>query len=104
MKRSNSISGKPSEKAFTVWDLLIVLVTVALVPFFLPILVPIRCRVPAARIHCVSNLKQVGLGFRIWSNDHAEKFPMATSTNNGGSLEFVANGEVYRHFLAISNE
>ena len=29
---------------------------------------------------------------------------MAVSTNSGGSLEFVGNGEVYRHFLVISNE
>lgn len=61
-------------------------------------------RTTAARIKCVSNLKQIGLALRLWSNDHGEKFPMAVSTNRGGSLEFIGAGEVFRHFLAVSNE
>jgi hypothetical protein len=58
----------------------------------------------APRIRCISNLKQVGLAFRIWSGDHGEKFPMALSTNEGGSMEFINGGEVLPHLLAISNE
>jgi hypothetical protein len=96
---------RPDEaKAFSVWDLMIVLVTVALVFFLLPIFARPRHRTTPSRINCVSNLKQIGLAFRMWSNDHEERFPMNLSTNKGGSLEFIDTGEVFRHFLAISNE
>ena len=105
MKPINSTSRKPSRNAFTVWDLLIVLVTVGLLLFLLPMWAFNRRGAPAAaRINCVSNLKQVGLAFRMWANDHAETFPMALSTNQEGAREFIASGEIYRHFQIISNE
>ena len=56
------------------------------------------------RIGCINNLKQIGLSFGIFANDHDGKFPMQLSTNNGGSLEFIAGGNAYRHFLALSKE
>ena len=61
----------------------------------------------ASRIRCVSHLKQIGLAFRMWSNDHGDKFPWdvaASATNGPGTKEFAGSGEVWRHFLAISNE
>ena len=58
----------------------------------------------AQRINCVSNLKQIGLSFRMWSNDHGDKFPWQVSTATNGTLEFAESPEVLRHFLAISNE
>ncbi len=58
------------------------------------------------RITCVSNLKQIGLAFRMWSNDHGEKFPweITSKGNNDGTKEFAKTGEVWRHFQAVSNE
>ncbi len=61
-------------------------------------------RARSQRIQCVSNLKQVGLGFRMWSNDHGEQFPMQVKARQGGSFEAIARGETYRHFAALSNE
>jgi prepilin-type processing-associated H-X9-DG protein len=46
----------------------------------------------------------VGLGFRTWALDHTVLYPMAVGTNFGGSLEYLATGEVFRHFEALSNE
>ena len=91
---------------FTGWDLLICVVTVVL---FLGVFLPIffsRPRVSSNRINCVSNLKQIGLAFRMWSNDNGGKFPMnsLSSGNNEGTLEFTLTGEVWRHFQIISNE
>jgi competence protein ComGC len=57
----------------------------------------------APRIGCVNNLRQVGLAARIWSNDHADEFPFA-STNAGGSLAWANSPEVFRHYQALSNE
>ena len=64
------------------------------------------CKAPARRINCVSNIKQIGLAMRMWANDHDGKFPMALSSGNtnGGTFEHNLTGEVWRHFLIISNE
>ncbi len=89
----------PRSRAFTAWDLLIVSVTVFLaVGFLLPWLAS-RHPTRAKRIHCVNNLKQIGLAFR----DH-ETLPWLVSTNQGGSKEYIETGEVFRHYLAASNE
>jgi hypothetical protein len=93
-------------RGFTGWDLLICVVTVVLfVSVFLPYLARPRCN-RSPRITCVYNLKQIGLAFRMWDNDHGEKFPMNSlaSNTNEGTLEFALTGEVWRHFQIISNE
>jgi hypothetical protein len=90
---------------FTGWDLLIVIVTVVLAGLLLPALIRPKAT-SGSRINCVSNLKQVGLAFRMWANDHDEKFPMQLSASgtNGGTMDFNLTGEVWRHFQIISNE
>jgi hypothetical protein len=91
---------------FTGWDLLICVVTATLVIGFLLMPRPTGCGAKASRINCVSNLKQIGLAFRMWSNDHGNRFPMAlpVSGTNGGTVDFNLTGEVWRHFQIISNE
>ena len=59
---------------------------------------------PSSRIACVNNLKQVSLAYRLWANDHDDSFPMAVSTNRGGTLEVAGTRDVFRHLQAISNE
>jgi prepilin-type N-terminal cleavage/methylation domain-containing protein/prepilin-type processing-associated H-X9-DG protein len=55
-------------------------------------------------ICCDCNLKQIGLSFRIFANDHNDTFPMGVSTNKGGSLEYLTTNEMFRHFQVMSNE
>lgn len=59
---------------------------------------------PRGRSICVSNLMQVGLASRMWAQEHGDKFPWAVSTNEGGTLEFASTPDVFRHFLALTNE
>lgn len=75
---------------------------VLLAVFLLPILARTRAR--SSRITCVSNLKHIGLAFRMWGNDHNDTYPFAVSTNDGGTLPFVDSGNAFPHFAAISNE
>ena len=90
-------------QASTFTDVLIVIVTLALLAaLFLPALV--RPKTRSSRASCVSNLKQISLAFRMWSNDHNDSFPWKVSTNQGGSQEYSRSGEVFRHFQAVSNE
>jgi prepilin-type processing-associated H-X9-DG protein len=100
MKAQNTIDAK---RAFTVLELMVVLlIAIIFVGLLLPALSRPTQRAP--RIHCVNNLKQNWIAFRIWSGDNGDKFPMDVSTNMGGTKEFVGGNEVYRHFQAMSNE
>lgn len=98
-----SISSKPKVDAFSFGGLLVMIAVIAiLAALLLPALAKAKSK--AKRINCMNNLKQVGLGFRLFSNDHDDLFPMALSTNKGGTMEFAAGASVFRHFQAISNE
>jgi prepilin-type processing-associated H-X9-DG protein len=58
----------------------------------------------SSRIGCTSQLKQVGLAYRIYSNDHGDQYPFAVSNELGGSLSFTNTPQVFRHFEVLSNE
>ena len=86
-------------------EVLFVVITVALVGFtFLPVLTRPRPIGGGTRIHCTSNLKQIGLAFRLYSNDHDDRFPFAVPNDSGGTLDFLNSPQVIRHFESLSNE
>src|SRR5262249_29606447 len=64
-----------------------------------------KAKTRAQRIKCTSNLKQVGLSFRIFATDNSDQFPMSIPFANGGSAEANFNPLLtWMHFLALSNE
>jgi competence protein ComGC len=58
----------------------------------------------SSKLNCASNLKQIGIAFRIWEGDHGDKYPMSVSVTNGGAMELIATGNVAACFLVMSNE
>ena len=84
-------------------ELIVLIAVLALaIGLLLPTLVRVKPR--SSKISCTYCLKQIGLSARIFANDHGGLFPMAVSTNNGGSMEYVGKGEVFRHLRAMSDE
>lgn len=90
-------------RALTLVEVLVIIAILALlVALLLPALADAKKK--AQRISCVNNLMQIGLGFRVWDNNHTNLYPMNVSTNLGGTLEFAFTSEVFRHFQVMSNE
>ena len=95
------LSVRQRTRAFTLMELFaVILVVMVLLIFFLPDF----GRHDVAISNCSSNLKALGAAFRSWANDHDGKLPMQLSTNDGGSMELVANGNVFAHLRILAKE
>jgi prepilin-type processing-associated H-X9-DG protein len=61
-------------------------------------------------ITCVNNLKQIGLGFRMWALDNSDQYPFNVSTNSGGTMELSGldrdgfDTNAWIHLQAMSND
>ena len=85
-----------------------IMTTLVLAGLFLPALANAKGK--AQSIMCVSNMKQIGLSFRVWAGDNNDRFPFNVSTTNGGTMELSSHGAVGLeqnpaiHFQVLSNE
>ena len=88
--------------AVTLTEVLIVIAALALLAcILLPVLAVWKHK--SNRLSCVTQLKQVGLAYRMWTEDNNGRFPMQVSVTNGGAMESAITGNVAACFSVMSN-
>lgn len=105
MNTSNTRTASAFTRLELVVVVLLILILVVLIGARLP-----RQKDRADRIKCVGHLKAIGLAFKVFANDHNDRYPFALETNrvvDGVDLgnAFVGGpNRAYAQFLALSNE
>lgn len=95
---------------FSLVEMLTVIAIIGIVAAML-LTVLSRAETRAKRVSCINNLREMGIAFHEFSDDHDSKYPMQVPISEGGSQEYLEQAETltgnfyfaYRFFQTLSN-
>lgn len=51
---------------------------------------------------CMNNLRQIDIGFIMYTSDNGGKLPMQYSITNGGTMDFLQRNQTFPHYQKLS--
>jgi prepilin-type N-terminal cleavage/methylation domain-containing protein/prepilin-type processing-associated H-X9-DG protein len=95
-----TLPAKMKTSGLTLIELLAVIAIIAIVA---ALLLPAKSgRGPSYRARCMSNLKQIDLGFYMYADDNGGNFPMRTALTNDGMTAFNYSSYAFPDFKKLS--
>jgi prepilin-type N-terminal cleavage/methylation domain-containing protein/prepilin-type processing-associated H-X9-DG protein len=88
------------ETAMTLIEVLVVIAVVAIVLALVLPMIPSPDRSPSPG--CLNNLRQIDIGFLMYTGDNEGRFPMQFSITNGGTMEFLRSNQTFPHYQKLS--
>jgi len=81
-----------------------VLAILAILAILAALLLPdlLQRRRPYRGLSCASNLKQIGIAYIMWEEDHGGKFPAQIPSAEKGSMEMISSGYACLQFRPLS--
>jgi prepilin-type N-terminal cleavage/methylation domain-containing protein/MYXO-CTERM domain-containing protein/prepilin-type processing-associated H-X9-DG protein len=90
-----------SQRAFSLIELLVV---IAIIGILAAMLLPTlgRSLRQADRVHCLNNLRQIGISFQQFADDHQNRYPMQVAEAEGGARETTERATNRIGFLVLA--
>jgi len=101
-----------SARAITRTEVLVIVVLVLFLgtlSFYVGFMKQSLAKTRAARVKCVGHNVMIGLSFRVWANDHDDKYPYFSPTNYSSPPTFTNpvyknESDAWLYFVTMSNE
>lgn len=94
--------------AFTLIEVLAIILVIGVLAL---IYLPTVARRPyhgASRIGCLNNLKEIGVGYRLWAGDNGDLVPAQQTVISNGWKDFLTNANqgsnCWRNYAIMGNE
>lgn len=103
---TNKTDAHPQKRQAAALTLIELLAIIAIIAILIGLLLPARLQNNqfSLRIKCVSHLKQIGIGYRLWAGDNQDRYPMQILVTNGETIEYQFPPVAAEIFGVLSNK